>query len=121
MTGMRGGLGFTPLAHVGSCAHKDDKSSSFRTSLAKAHAMIFEPSVRLPAPKVIIQSGSRGLASLTIERISDHGVCGLMPTRVPTTFVPRISSSRFNASVLVERDFEAMIYTRDAPNVSSTY
>src|ERR1700722_1514632 len=107
MTGMRGGLGFAPLTTLS--ANRDDKSSSFRTSLAKAHAMIFEPSVRLPAPKVIMQSGFRGLASLTMERISDHGVCGLMPIRVPTTFAPRISSSRFNASVLAERDFEAMI------------
>jgi hypothetical protein len=124
LTGMTGGFGSSRVvdefAYVGPCAHKEDKSSSFRISLAKAHAIIFEPSVRLPAPKVAIQSEFRGLASLTIERISDQGVCGRMPTRVPTTFEPRAASSRFNASVLSESDFEAMMYTRDASNVSST-
>ena len=81
--------------------------------------MILAPSVKLPAPRVTMQSTPRPLHSSTILSTSSQGVCGRMPRRNPTTLSPRASRRSWKSCVLL-MEFETIMYTFEAWNVSWT-
>ena len=82
--------------------------------------IILAPSVRDPAPSVMIRSAPFSLISFATSRISVHGVCGLMPYLMATILFLNSESRETKFPVLLI-ELETIRYTLEAWKVLITW
>ena len=84
------------------------RSDSLCTELASANERSFAASLRLPPPRVTMQSASTVLASDTISRTSDSSVWGVIPILVLASFGPNAFCRSDTWVVFLDSEAEAI-------------